>query len=257
MDPTGLVAREDLLLCEDVTKIVNDEAYGSNAIVPAGDWRELSPHELQAIFRPRTETKYWQLVGKRQLKSTTADKLMRAVGERKETERSTPDTRNLAADALSILLRETDTHLSFEDDLTFIGFREAAVDGPTQTVDYFADMKKPGLHLDTWDETSSENRYLSRNRICINLGNVDRYFIFLPITVEGFRRKLPMSSRLGSNEAAKKYLATGPDMPVIAIRVKPNEFYFAPTENLIHDGWCPDVSAVDRTFTILGRFIPR
>jgi hypothetical protein len=36
-----------------------------------------------------------------------------------------------------------------------------------------------GLHLDSYDHNSLEKRHLSSNRICINLGSQDRYFLFM------------------------------------------------------------------------------
>lgn len=60
----------------------------------------------------------------------------------------------------------------------FIKVHGLAVNPPDlETVTY--DYQKRGyigLHIDSWDRMSIQNRHLASNRICINLGEEDRFF---------------------------------------------------------------------------------
>jgi hypothetical protein len=56
-----------------------------------------------------------------------------------------------------------------------------------------------GLHVDNWDQVKLNSRHLATNRICINIGKNDRYFLFLPISLMGIVRLL--SEAVGSAQA--------------------------------------------------------
>ena len=115
-----------------------------------------------------------------------------------------------------------------------------------------------GLHVDNWDQTDLDSRHLATNRICINVGEEDRYFLFLPLSLMGIASLL--SEEMGPQwEAPVRYTLIGrqfmerfPDVPVIRCRLAPGEAYVAPTENLIHDGSSVGQSQIDEQFTVRG-----
>lgn len=137
-----------------------------------------------------------------------------------------------------------------------------------------------GLHLDSWDKQPIENRHLSSNRICINLGLEDRFFLFINLTLLDILHliqldeptdlmKLAWENRqqilrhyyFGDSMslveccpiAVRHDFLTGfPSYPVIKLRVSPGEAYIAPTENMIHDGCTLDKQFCDLTLTIRG-----
>ena len=115
-----------------------------------------------------------------------------------------------------------------------------------------------GLHVDNWDQTDLDSRHLATNRICINVGREDRYFLFLPLSLMDIASVL--SQEMGPQwEAPERFTLIGrqfmerfPDVPVIRCRLAPGEAYIAPTENLIHDGSSVGQSQIDEQFTIRG-----
>lgn len=137
-----------------------------------------------------------------------------------------------------------------------------------------------GLHLDSWDKLPLEQRHLSTNRICFNLGLEDRYLLFINLTLidmlhlqnvdnwddplilqwenrQEVLRKHYFQNLSGADEILpdiirQKFLHYYPEYPVIKVRVSPGEAYIAPTENMIHDGSTFGKSFFDVTLTIRG-----
>jgi hypothetical protein len=119
-----------------------------------------------------------------------------------------------------------------------------------------------GLHVDNWDGLDLHSRHLAANRICINIGKSDRYFLFLPVSLMGMASLL--ATEMGPDwETPRRYTVIGrqfmerfPDMPVVRCRLGPGEAYIAPTENLVHDGSSIGQSEIDEQFTIRGHIRP-
>jgi len=115
-----------------------------------------------------------------------------------------------------------------------------------------------GLHVDNWDQAGLHSRHLATNRICFNIGQDDRYFLFLPISLMGITSLL--AREMGPHwEASKRYTVIGrqfmelyPDVPIIRCRLAPGEAYIAPTENLVHDGSSVGQRNGDKAFTVRG-----
>lgn len=115
-----------------------------------------------------------------------------------------------------------------------------------------------GLHVDNWDQIDLGLRHLATNRICINVGEEDRYLLFLPLSLMDIATML--SREMGHQwEASVRYTSIGrqfmerfPDVPVIRCRLAPGEAYIAPTENLIHDASSVGQNRIDEQFTIRG-----
>jgi hypothetical protein len=95
-----------------------------------------------------------------------------------------------------------------------------------------------GLHVDTWDGGDFRWRDLCRNRISINLGREDRFFVFCNVTVTTILAIITAFSGAthgSSNALINHFFELFPKYPVLRLRVAPGEFYVAPTENIIHD----------------------
>lgn len=127
---------------------------------------------------------------------------------------------------------------------------------PTSTFDY--DLNEfPGLHYDSWDKKDWNDRSETRNRICINLGIEERYFLFVNLELKTVTEKLKAleefdyNSKKGPNTA---FLKNHPNYPVIRVRLEPGEYYIAPTEVMIHDATTEDKTYGDVTATFLGYF---
>lgn len=110
-----------------------------------------------------------------------------------------------------------------------------------------------GLHTDNWENAPLSERHRSRNRICVNLGLSDRYFIFINLsfkeicssinynTVEHFLRD--------RKEITKTFMSQNLTYQAVRVKVQPFEAYIAPTENIIHDGMLDCRENLDVTFT--------
>ena len=115
-----------------------------------------------------------------------------------------------------------------------------------------------GLHVDNWDQLELSSRHLATNRICINIGQDDRYFLFLPLSLMDIASAL--SEEMGPDwEVPLRYTLLGrqfmerfPEVPIVRCRLTPGEAYIAPTENLVHDGSSVGQSNTDEQFTLRG-----
>jgi hypothetical protein len=125
-----------------------------------------------------------------------------------------------------------------------------------RTTTYNASLgKRIGLHVDSWDGLPHTRRPSARNRLCINLGTEDRYFVFCPTTVSTIYSELSQTGGCESfHHVVNRFFQEFPDSPVLCLRLKPGEYYVAPTENLIHDATTAPKSRPDVAFSMLGRF---
>jgi hypothetical protein len=134
----------------------------------------------------------------------------------------------------------------------FIGTLKASVeyDGPViwlgrgtnsgdlTTVTVNKDIGKHiGLHIDNWDNAPLDSRHRSTNRLCVNIGEGVRYFLFAPITVNGMLRALKVERAnykhlpTRMTEIGRMFLSTFPEFPILRVALHPGEAYIAPTEN--------------------------
>jgi hypothetical protein len=119
-----------------------------------------------------------------------------------------------------------------------------------------------GLHVDSWDGMELNARHLATNRICMNIGNSDRYFLFVPISLMDIVSLL--AKEMGPDwqvprrytDIGRQFLARFPEVPTVRCRLTPGEAYIAPTENLVHDGSSLGQTEMDERFTIRGHIRP-
>jgi hypothetical protein len=93
-----------------------------------------------------------------------------------------------------------------------------------------------GLHLDSWEKQPLDQLSQVRNRLCINLGQSARYFLFINQEIKSIQKILGAHQENRARTLIQDFLTKYPDYPVIRIKLNPFEAYLAPTENLIHDG---------------------
>ncbi len=112
-----------------------------------------------------------------------------------------------------------------------------------------------GMHYDNWDGVDWTKRENVRNRICINLGIEERYFLFINLELKSVLQKLNNLQTYALQEGPyRPFLSKYPDYPVIRVKLEPGEYYIAPTENIIHDGCTEDKVYNDVVITVLGYF---
>jgi hypothetical protein len=83
-----------------------------------------------------------------------------------------------------------------------------------------------GLHVDDWDQFTLNKRDRSTNRICVNVGQGDRYFLFLPVPLMEMARILSEQSADWAppdryTSIGRQFMERFPDLPVIRCRLGP------------------------------------
>lgn len=121
--------------------------------------------------------------------------------------------------------------------------------------------KLVGLHVDNWTRLPFDQRHLGPRRICVNLGNDPRYFLYVAPTIRRIVAESQISECGGQSAgafnrtaaptaAARAFLSAMPNHPVIRVKVYPGEAYIAPTENLIHDGSSIGIRGLDVSLSL-------
>ena len=115
-----------------------------------------------------------------------------------------------------------------------------------------------GLHTDNWDKLPLNRKHEATNRICVNLGMEDRYFLFINLP------EMTLFEMLGGSEegikqnwmrsANEEFMRRYPEYPVVKLRIAPGEAYIAPTENMIHDGTTADKKHLDIKIMMRGYY---
>jgi hypothetical protein len=117
-----------------------------------------------------------------------------------------------------------------------------------------------GLHLDDWYRLPYDRRHESPNRICINIGCEDRFLLLLNLPIDQLCKAvlgagIQMScDNIGGTSAGRLFMTLFPSYPAIRVRIRPGEAYIAPTENIIHDGSSVEMSSLDISLSLRGRF---
>lgn len=119
-----------------------------------------------------------------------------------------------------------------------------------------------GLHMDSWDPYSWRERHLARNRICINLGQEMRYFLFVNLTANRIINMIEHEHKTTFESIREQpylphvFFETFPKYKVVKLGLEPGEYYIAPTENMIHDSTMIGKRCKDIFLTIWGYFNP-
>jgi hypothetical protein len=226
----------------ETTQLVHGAVYEQGARLPRDPWRLPTKEETERL-----------IVANPPNSMATSVAIVRLPDE---VSKNLPEIGN--AEALeATLLQALRTICELDEPLHCIGPGQNPANLKTVTVN--RDIGRyNGLHVDNWDPLRLEARHLATNRICINIGQGDRYFLFLPFTLMDIAKVL--SEEMGPRwEAPRRYTAIGrqfmelfPEVPVIRCRLRPGEAYVAPTENLVHDGSSVGQTGMDEQFTIRG-----
>lgn len=227
-------------------------AYEKDAVVARGPWRQLSDAEWRELT-PAVKNPSVALIA-------LPAAVLKPFHEIREIAARTRTAKRLW-DALPDYDQRVHTFLSYA--VRLYGYGSQAkdpggihVNNPgmrAATVNPKGGMRV-GLHLDDWYRASPQNRHRSPNRICVNLGCEDRYFLFLNIPIRRVYALAGASTELSGSMAGQLFFRRFPRYPVVKLRMRPGEAYIAPTENLIHDGCTTGMTSPDVTLSLLGRF---
>lgn len=110
-----------------------------------------------------------------------------------------------------------------------------------------------GLHLDNWDRFPAGKRHASHNRVNLNLGQEDRWFVFADLDVVANH---PANAVPSTDTLRELVHRSATPVPVVRFRIPPDWAYIAPTENLLHDGSSEGQSHGSQHVSGLGYFTP-
>jgi hypothetical protein len=226
--------------------------YVRDARVPIPEWRLATPEEnsmLWSVTAPQTH----RGVG---IVRLLGPQLVRLFEKRSDIFESVEDSDTLRHPLIGLLLDVIGNAglIARHVFSARIGRDQPGLITMTKAVDQDARI---GLHFDRWDRLSVDELELGSNRVSINLGPVDRYFIFLNQTASGMAAMLERANlRVARDVRAigAAFMSAFPEYPIVRLRLRPGEAYIAPTENILHDGSSAGVLETNHYLSIRGRF---
>jgi hypothetical protein len=233
----------------EIFNLVDGAAYEQSARLPREPWRPPTAEEAEIVIATDLPRDMANSIAIVRLPDKLRDDSCAAI-------------RNVSINSLEAdLLQPLRSICELGEPLHCLGVSENPANLTTVTVN--RDIGRfNGLHVDNWDGLALNSRHLATNRICINIGKGDRYFLFLPVSL------MEMASLLAKEigpvwqaarrptEIGRQFMERFPDVPVVRCRLAPGEAYVAPTENLVHDGSSLGQSEIDEQFTIRGHIRP-
>jgi len=182
----------------------SDNPYVPYAIIPKNDWRELTEAEHDALVGTDKTLPASSSVGVINVPEETFIPLKRE-GFYNLTSESEITTFLKRGDLSAIYKPFYElflNHLRKNDGVALTPFLTKPPNQVTVTVNIIDGVsRKVGIHVDTWDKLCMKDLSQARNRICINGGVEERYFLFYNITLNTI-------SKILEKERGKRYRAT-------------------------------------------------
>jgi hypothetical protein len=234
----------------ETTDLVHGTAYEEGARLPREPWRLATKEEYERLVVAETPSNM-----------ATSVAIVRLPGEFSDDRRQA--IKSGSPELLEVnLLQPLRTICQLGEPLHCAGLSKHPGNRKTTTINHKISGQYIGLHVDRWDRFDLDSLHLATNRICVNIGQDDRYFLFLPFSLMAIASAL--SEKMGPDwEMPRRHYVIGrqfmerfPDVPVIRCRLAPGEAYVAPTESLVHDGSSVGQSDMDERFTIRGHIRP-
>jgi len=258
-----------LQVCEGTQHAVptTDLPYLPEAVIPRGQWRDLTQSERACLSAPMPADRQTPLIEILQipplvLESYAELRQLLSAPNSQDRVRSFchSTTGKSAAQSFCTFANSISSDPSQPQQKCIIVAKPA--DMPTTTEDV-PRKGLNGLHLDNWTRLPLDGRKDAENRIVVNLGIQDRFLLFLNIPIEEVcehvmkHARKPDLLRTRGTEVARIFFALFPDYPIVRIRLGPGKAYIAPTERVIHDGSSEGSSTPDVTLMLRGNFTAR
>lgn len=243
------------------SRVASDRGrYRAGALLPALPWRVPNGAEAAALWKDNGAPSPTDIAIVRVFEpdpfASTMDRMnpLRAIDP--------SDPKIWALPHMRWLLGEISRVCAVSGPLTFKGVSDNLPGCATTTFVRDLDVYL-GLHLDDGEGCAIDLLADARNRISINIGDVDRYLLFVNVTVRG------MAALVGSDadraafhpgladDVGRAFMRAFPAYPAIKVRVAPGEAYIAPTENILHDASSSGTHSPGRQLIILGHFTPK
>ncbi len=228
------------------------QRYVADARVPLPDWYPATQEELSALWSATAPPAH-RGVGIVRLLSP---QMIRLFENRDDVFQRADDSDTLKHPLIGLLLDiiRNAGILTRQVHSARVGRDDPGLITMTRAVDQDA---RVGMHFDMWDRLAVDDLESGSNRVSVNLGPSDRYFIFLNQTAAGMaailnRENVPF--RHDVNSIGVAFMSAFPDYPIVRVRLRPGDAYIAPTENLLHDGNSSDVVDINHYLSVRGRF---
>ncbi|MFE0192598.1 hypothetical protein [Streptomyces sp. NPDC058989] len=190
-----------------LTPATADPAYETDAIIPAGSWVSLTEEQARDLI----------------------------------PEPATPDS--VLVELVALRTPLTNPLDTFAEELggpsaCYLGQASSPPDALTTTANY-ADGRRIGLHLDSWDKLRYAAKGTGRRRLCLNLGPGTRYLLLCGADAQEICRAVHPDDfvfRYPGSDDVRQYIADGHLATCYRFRIEPGEGYLAPTEFIPHDG---------------------
>jgi hypothetical protein len=223
-------------------------AYEKGARLPRLPWRAPTSEECDHLLSPRKPFELAHSVSIVRLPFELSNDVRQAFWDSGQTS----DTE---------VLKLLQTVCELNEPLHWIGAGCSPANLKTVTVEDHQRRCHVGLHVDSWDALEISALERATNRICLNIGEADRYFLYIPISLVGMTQILStdrsFEPRSRHIEIGRLFMEKYSEVPVVRCRLAPGEAYIAPTENLIHEGSSEGQAGQDETFVIRGHIRPR
>nr|WP_052324687.1 hypothetical protein [Hassalia byssoidea] len=252
----------------------SDIIYRTDAFLPREPWREpsLTEYSLLRANEPILNLSSWDLgssIGVVRFPNEVLAPLEAILENIRKSSAATLeecqflDTHPERENAIAKVMKHVERYCLSSNRLQLLGIQTTLPGLTTVTSGYHNSIPKKrydGMHLDSWDRDTLRRRHKSRNRICINLGCEERYFLFINLTLMDMFHALGLSDpediykNYRGTSIGDKFMKSYPSYPVVKLKVAPGEAYIAPTENVIHDASTISKKYSDITLTFLGYF---
>lgn len=233
----------------ELVEVLNGQKCNPNTFVAKNDWRNLTQEEIKILFN--TDTTLYQQIGIIQLPKSICDDIdetelrnVQSVSQGNEIKKSTQILK-----VLSKIEQYSKSFQIIDEEQIGIGLIYRPATKESSTFDRYV-QNYIGLHIDSWEHDNLYNRKYSRNRICFNLGQEDRYITFCNVELSTIATMVSSKNTTIPRELIKIFLEENKNYPILKLKIRPFEGYIFPTENLIHDGRNSTNSIIDITFTL-------
>jgi hypothetical protein len=249
-----------------------DLGYRSAAFVPQLPWHSPTPEQLNLLISTASDPATLdpsKTIGIVKFSATILSKITElltwgneryGIDRLKTTDINQHNDYRLAIADLNNYIART---YSVDDKFFCLGINRSEIDKLTTTIDwlnYLPSTPFVGLHLDSWEKLPLRRRHFSKQRICINLGQETRYFLFVNRTLLQLVTDLNLQDPdyfyqdYRGVRLAEKFMKMRDRYPIVSLAIHPGEAYIAPTENIIHDATSMSKQLPDWSLTFLGKF---
>lgn len=280
LDTALIESGEPRLLLNDGTReVINSHAkgipYNSRAFVPRSEWHAATESERRLLVADEVDSAdpastIW-IFRLSDAFMAPLEPYRKSFGASRDGCEAVCDTRE-CLDAQRHAVSELALNLRSAERIRVLG---TCVNEPglMTTTRYTEDgvRRFSGLHVDDWERGAlmralqvfdsvpagresaapTETRAQSWNKISINIGWEDRYFLFINRAVADLMAN--GSSPEEPNRVGHAFMQRCPDYPVVRARIRPGEGYIAPTGNIVHDGSTEGMNLADVTINLLCR----